>query len=444
MPLVPDLTSASNTADAIANDPEVQRIQLRMEWRQKELEDAQAHGAAQELINERQTELLEEFSNLATKVSAEVAARVQKIQGLSEPLYSWGEEVGQMLGEQWQGISQEGKLTFGQMTRNMVIELAKQTLKMASENITKKLQQALFYSEMETMERTHQGTMTAIQSAGQATRLGIQAAGNAAANTMQTVDDAARVQKESQIATIMAMFGVSEGAAKIIQKLGWWGIPLIGVITSILMGLLNSAKATANQNSSSSSNTPKVKLVSGMLTYDEGNADTAVGNRRGAYVGTDGHVYRATSQSALPDGVQLIRRPIATTVNGQPSLVAERGPEIIIGRRATRHIQMNEPGLLHHLAAINGRYRTYDEGTIPAGLAGMAQLPTPQGMGSGGEADTRIADALDQNTQMMAAFVQMMNTIQQRGISAHIQKYGSGGLIDEVKSGLKFDQRYNR
>jgi hypothetical protein len=105
---------------------------------------------------------------------------------------------------------------------------------------------------------------------------------------------------------------------------------------------------------------------------------------------------------------------------------------------------MNEPGLLHHLAAINGRYRTYDQGTIPAGLAGMAQLSTPQGMGSGGEADTRIADALDQNTQMMAAFVQMMNTIQQRGISAHIQKYGSGGLIDEVKSGLKFDQRYNR
>ena len=106
---------------------------------------------------------------------------------------------------------------------------------------------------------------------------------------------------------------------------------------------------------------------------------------------------------------------------------------------------MNEPGLLHHLAAINGRYRTYDEGTIPAGLAGMAQqFPAPQGEGAGVGSDTRIAEALDQNTQMMAAFVQMMNTIQQRGISAHIQKYGSGGLIDEVKSGLKFDQRYNR
>lgn len=433
-------------ADAIANDPEVQRIQLRMEWRQKELEDAQAHGAAQELINEKQTQLLEEFSNLATKVSAEVAARVQKIQGLSEPLNSWGEEVGQMLGEQWQGISQEGKLTFGQMTRNMAIEYAKQTLKMASENLTKKLQQGLFYKQMEMQEMQHQVQLYNIQQAGAAARATGQLTAGATLQSIKATQDAAEIGAEGGKATVMTMFGVSEGAAKTIAKLGWWGIPLIGVITSILMGLLNSAKATANQNSSSStSNTPKLKLASGMLTYDQGNADTAVQrNRSAAYVGTDGHVYRATPQSALPDGVQLIRKPIATTVNGQPSLVAERGPEIIIGRRATRHIQMNEPGLLHHLAAINGRYRTYDEGTIPAGLAGMAQLPAPQGMGSGGEADTRIADALDQNTQMMAAFVQMMNTIQQRGISAHIQKYGSGGLIDEVKSGLKFDQRYNR
>jgi hypothetical protein len=152
-----------------------------------------------------------------------------------------------------------------------------------------------------------------------------------------------------------------------------------------------------------------MKLVSGMLTYDQGNADRVVsgprrklyddgsvqvydrpdaqsspsgdrsaaqsspsGDRMGAYPGTDGHIYRATPQPALPDGVQLIRKPIATTVNGQPSLVAERGPEIIIGRRATRHIQMNEPGLLHHLAAINGRYRTYDQGTVPAAAVPLA------------------------------------------------------------------------
>jgi hypothetical protein len=139
-----------------------------------------------------------------------------------------------------------------------------------------------------------------------------------------------------------------------------------------------------------------------------------------------------------------------------PSLVAERGPEIIIGRRATRHIQMNEPGLLHHLAAINGRYRTYDQGTVPAAAVPLASPSgaTVSGASASGNNDgesPRVAAALEQNTQMMlamqqtiAALSQTVTTLQQRGIPAHIQKYGTGGLIEEVKSGLKFDQRYNR
>jgi hypothetical protein len=242
--------------------------------------------------------------------------------------------------------------------------------------------------------------------------------------------------------------------------------------------VMSSGGGGSNKSTSSAA---KTKLVSGMLTYDQGNADRVVsgprrkiyddgsvqvydgsaaqspssGDRSGVYPGTDGHIYRATPQPALPDGVQLIRRPIATTVNGQPSLVAERGPEIIIGRRATRHIQMNEPGLLHHLAAINGRYRTYDQGTIPAAVS----LASPSGTSAAGSVpvgspdgeSTRVAAALEQNTAMMlamqqtiAALSQTVTTRQQRGIRAHIQKYGTGGLIDEVKSGLKFDQRYNR
>lgn len=418
--------------DAIANDPEIKLIQARMEMREKELEDAKAHGAAQELINERQKQLLEEFSNLTAKVSSEVAARVQKIQTLSEPLYSWGEEVGQMLGEQWRGISRDGKLSFAKMTKNMAIEYAKQTLKMASENLTKKLQQALFYKQMEGMEATHQTTMTAIQTAGGAAQVAAQGATNAALATTQNVHDQARVMKESQIASIMAMFGVSEGAAKTIAALGWWGIPLIGVITSILMGLLSSAKATANQSSSTSSAATKVKLTSGMLTYDEGNVQS--------YVGNDGHVYRASRQT-VPQGTSLITSPIATTINGNPALVAERGPEIVIGRRTTRQIMMNEPGLLQHLAQLDRRhsvprYRTYDDGNLSEYVA----LPTQPQSETQAERDEQMRQTLDTLTRTVAILHQRL----QQPIKAEINKYGTGGLIDEVKSGLKFDQRYNR
>ena len=82
------------------------------------------------------------------------------------------------------------------------------------------------------------------------------------------------------------------------------------------------------------------------------------------FVGTDGHVYNAR-QSAMPQGTALVTSPIATTVNGQPSLVAERGPEIVIGRRTTRHIMLNEPGLLQHLAALDRR-REQRFGPLPA------------------------------------------------------------------------------
>ena len=474
-------------ADTIADDPEIKRIQNRMEWRQREMDDLVAKNASEEVIMQKQNEMLQEAANLAEKVSQEVANRIAKVQTLSEPLNAFGEEVGQKLGEMWQGISQEGKLTFGEMARNMGIEYAKLTIKMVSENLQKKLQQGIFYKQMEMQAMQHQVQLYNIQQAGAAARATGQLTAGATLQGIQAAQNAAEIGAEGGKATVMTMFGISSGAAKTIAQLGYWGIPLIGVIASILLGLLNSAKATASQSTesaASSSSAPKMKVVSGMLTYDEGNADRVVsnphrklyddgsvqvydgsaaksspsGDRRGVYPGTDGHVYRATPQPALPDGVQLIRKPIATTVNGQPSLVAERGPEIIIGRRATRHIQMNEPGLLHHLAAINGRYRTYDQGTVPAGLAGIAQqFPAPQGEGSGvgsassSEQNARVAAALEQNTQMMlamqqtiAALSQTVTTLQQRGIPAHIQKYGTGGLIDEVKSGLKFDQRYNR
>ena len=119
----------------------------------------------------------------------------------------------------------------------------------------------------------------------------------------------------------------------------------------------------------------------------------------------------------------------------------------MIGRRTTRAIQMNEPELLTRLAQYDRhhsgpRLRTFDDGnladSVPAGSA------SGNGTQQTAEQNERIAAALDQNTQMMAAFVQMMTTIQRQGIPAHINKYGTGGLIDEVKSGLKFDAKYNR
>jgi hypothetical protein len=65
--------------------------------------------------------------------------------------------------------------------------------------------------------------------------------------------------------------------------------------------------------------------------------------------------------------------------------------------------------------------------TTPAG--------SPAGAGIAGE-DARTLIAA------IATFNRTVEQMQQKGIPCYINKYGTGGLIDEVKSGLKFDQRY--
>lgn len=418
--------------DAIAEDPEIARIKLRMEWRAKELKDAQERGAAQELINQRQTELLEEFSNLATAVSTEIASRMAKIKELSEPAATFAEEIGMKMGDAIFNMESQSK-NWNEIIKSMILSYSTMTIKMIAENLTKKLQMELFYKQMEAGEIAHQTTMLGIQQAFGAMRVAGEAATGTEVLATKTAMDSAEVSEEVSMATISTSLGISKGAAKIIGSLGWWGIPLIAVISSLLIGLLTSALSTAGKKSNASStNVPKTKLVSGMLTYDEGNVQS--------YVGNDGHVYRASRQT-VPQGTSLITSPIATTINGNPALVAERGPEIVIGRRTTRQIMMNEPGLLQHLAQLDRRhsvprYRTYDDGNLSSYVA----LPTQPQSEAQAERDEQMRQTLDALTRTVVILHQRL----QQPIKAEINKYGTGGLIDEVKSGLKFDQRYNR
>ena len=422
-------------ADSILNDPEIQRIKLRMEWRQKELEDAKERGLAQELINQRQTELLEEFSNLAQKVSSEVASRISKIKELTEPMATFAEEMGMKIGDALFNMESQSK-NWHEIVKSMILSYSKMTINMVAENITKKIQMALFYRQMEAAEVQHQTTMLAIQQAFGAMRVTGEAAIGSQVMATKSAMDAAEVTEEVSMATILTSLGISKGAAKIIGSLGWWGIPLVTVISSLLIGLLTSALSTAGKKTSTSNadtaNPIKTKLVSGMLTYDEGNVSS--------YVGTDGHVYNAR-RATLPQGTSLVTSPIATTVNGQPSLVAERGPEIVIGRRTTRHIMLNEPALLQHLANLDrhrttARYRPYDDGNLSAYAATLLQPQQPTTQQSTTDEETR------QTLEALTAAIITLQARLAKPIEAKINKYGTGGLIEEVQSGMKFMNRY--
>ena len=443
-------------------DPEIAQSILRMEQAQQELEMLRQVNAQkklegdellahQQLLHEKEQALADASMSMQEAIMAKINDRISKISEWTTPIENFGSEVGKALYDQWHnGESITSK--WQDLLKSMALSWGQTTVSIVKELMIQKLKQRLINKAMQAESIAHEATMTAIQQAGgQSRQLVQQTTGQALVQGEQATNTTLEAQQAAHNATTLSEdvgqaaaetpVNISRAAGKTLANLGWWGIPLIAVITALLNGLLQAALGSSNKSNkseSSSSSATKTKLVSGMLTYDEGNTQS--------YLGTDGHVYRAR-QATPPEGVSLVTRPIATTVQGQPALVAERGPEIVIGRRTTRAIQMNEPELLTRLAQYDRhhsgpRLRTFDDGnladSVPAGLA------SGNSSEQNSEQNERIAAALDQNTQMMAAFVQMMTTIQRQGIPAHINKYGTGGLIDEVKSGLKFDAKYNR
>lgn len=376
----------------VSQDPEVLREQAILDakiaiWK-KAKEEREAGLISEEVYQQRLRDMQDQTMTYTQKVMDNINKRISRIQGFVKPVETAANSIGKKLGDMIFNMESE-EATWEEIWKNMALAVAESMLTMAG-------QYAQNLIVKSAMNRAEEG-------------------------------------EEGAHAAVMTMFGISEGAAKTIGTLGWVGIALIPVITALLMGLLTSALSTKRDNGSTTNTNVKTKLASGMLTYDEGNI--------GTYQGTDGQSYRATAVAAPADG--LVTRPIATTVQGQPALVAERGPEIVIGRRTTKAIMMNEPGLIRYLANYgkggNQMRRTFDEGNLDT-VNGPWPMDNGQSSMVNGQLTRDDALAL---TAAIGVFNKTVATMQQKGIPCYINKFGTGGLIDEVKSGLKFDAKYN-
>lgn len=294
--------------------------------------------------------------------------------------------------------------------------------------------------------------------------------------TLQTEQAQAtqEVQTESAKTQANTVMGIASGASKIIGSLGWWGIPLVAVITALLNGLLSFAMSQVSSlfgggsEASTSDSGPNVKLATGMLTYDSGNVQSvsggspagspspsgyapsaspggsgvpvgSAGGDRTPVLGTDGYVYQARQVPQLQTG--LVTSPIATMVNGQPSLVGERGPEMVIGRETTAAMQMARPDLLAAIVKFdknysNGHaYRTYDEGNL-SDFLGTDGTTTPDGSPSGNALTKEDIDGL---RSTLSEFTAVMLAIKRNGL--HVNKYGRGGITQESQDGVNFMRR---
>lgn len=235
--------------------------------------------------------------------------------------------------------------------------------------------------------------------------------------------DAARTEGE-------VTFSIAGALAKCFEFLGPIAGPIAAaVVTSTLMGLLqwalNSALGSGKKKNSSKG--PNIKVVSGMLTYDSGNVQDLR-----PFVGNDGSLYWATEDNKPHNGVSLLTQPTATTINGHPSLVAENGPELVIGRETTQAMMMNNPQLLKALVNYDRNYsgrRAYDNGNIEETSATIAPQSSATEEMVSAQANTNIA------------LLQAVNTLLQRleqPIEAKIDMYGRGKLYDSMTKAHQF------
>lgn len=258
-------------------------------------------------------------------------------------------------------------------------------------------------------------------------------------NEAMAQSDAARTQSE-------VTFSIAGAMAKCFEFLGPIAGPIAAAgVMATLMGLLQWAlnSAFSGGKKKSNTNTTNTKLVTGMLTYDSGNVQDLK-----PFVADNGEVYWAKEDDGKQmQGVKMLTSPTATTVNGQPSLVAEKGPEIVIGRETTHAMMMNNPGLLKALVNYDSNYsgrnsvrRAFDDGNVGDVLAAGTQGSNGN-LSSGASAADGLLAASAASAASNAALLQAVNALIQRlnePINAKINMYGRDGLHDSLNKANQF------
>lgn len=382
-----------------ATDPELELLKLKLNQAKVYYQYIEAHKGSEE----DRIAAAQRVSGLNDSLMDAVAAKAKATAEAQMKWYKPIEQYGTALGE---ALTDESK-SVKQATRDMINSF----IDLTGEYVKQKLTQFVMTKLYNTLMAESEVELSATKQA-------------------QAVADANTAVASASVGTAA---GIAEGSAKTVGKLGWWGIPLIAVIGAVLGGLLSMAKGALSNafggNKAADTNTTNFKVTSGMLTYDSGNVQ---GLR--PYVADTGEIFLAQEDNARHGGVNLLTTPTATTINGQPSLVAENGPEIVIGRETTRAMMLNSPQLLKALVNFDRNYsgrsvrRTFDGGNVAESAGGLS--------------GTSLAgDLIASNVAANDALLQAANALLKRlsePIPAKIDMFGHGNLYDSMTKATKF------
>ena len=440
----------SYNGDLEQGKQEILLLQEKINWLQQ-------YGATSEQIAEQQSKLQQKQDAYITTLMTVMNNRANALYEILSPLDDFGTSVGSAFAEMTED-AEKGRDSLKAAVGDMIKTMMKQTVQMTQEYVKRRIMQKVNDKLVSKQIKKSTKEQTGLEEEGTEAQTGIQeAAGDAKVLLTQSVGDqvtravAKQTQTTTQTSQAAAVtdvqtqaaktqanvgLGIAEGGAKTIGKLGWWGIPLIAVISAALNALLSLAMSKVSSlfggGSSSDTSSANVKIKSGMLTYDSGNVQDLK-----PFVTNNGEVYWASESSLPSSGTALLTSPTATAINGLPSLVAEKGPELVIGRETTKAMMMNNPALLKALVNYDANYsgrRAYDQGNIAEILGGITV---------NGASDTALNNSAAANVALMQVANQLLQRLQEP-IKANINMYGTGGMYERMQQANQFMKGKNR
>ncbi len=402
-----------------ASDPELKLMKARMEFAKRYYSFLEKRNATELQLADARKSIMSEQANYAKKLTGDMFEQYNSLLTFMGPLQSFGESVGDAFATMTENAA-EGRKALKTALKQMIKAFATNTLQMISQQQIDRAQTTAHYTQLLLMQQAFAQAKLQAEVANGTAMIGAQQANNLTEEQLEGI--------HQQVMAALRSAGIFGWCVSTLGPIA--GPIAYSAMMATLMGLLNFAISKIGGSDKSKNENAKgknTKVVSGMLTYDSGNVQDLR-----PFVSNDGNLYWATEDNKPHNGVSLLTQPTATTINGQPSLVAENGPELVIGRETTQAMMMNNPQLLKALVNYDRNYsgrRAYDNGNIAESAATVA----PQ---SSATDETVLAQA---NTNI--ALLQAVNALLQRleqPIEAKIDMYGRGKLYDSMTKANQF------
>lgn len=403
-----------------ATDPELEMLKARMAFAQEYYKFLEEHNATEQQLADARKGIMSEQANYAKKLTGDMFEQYNSLLTFMGPLQTFGESVGDAFATMTENAA-EGRKALKTALKQMIKSFATNTVQMISQQQIDRAQTTAHYTQLLLMQQAFAQAQLQAQIANGTAMIGAQQAINLTEEQLEGI--------HQQVMAALRSAGIFGWCVSTLGPIA--GPIAYGAMMSILMGLLNFAISkiggSDKVNTNADTKSSNTKVVSGMLTYDSGNVQDLR-----PFVGNDGGLYWATEDNKPHNGVSLLTQPTATTINGQPSLVAENGPELVIGRETTRAMMMNNPQLLKALVNYDRNYsgrRAHDAGNIAETSSTIATGATAT--------DEMVSASAATNIALLQAVETLLQRLEQP-IEAKIDMYGHGKLYDSMTKANQF------